>query len=280
MGQRGRRNPNAVKQNLRFNFYLDSGIREKNIRIYDALLDNHNRIYKAVYERLVTQTNEIQKELWEEAEEAFRPSFTHEDMDFGDYVDDIENYAHERIQEQFLMHYQFELMSLSNLYQVFEQQIRQWLYTEMTHHLNEYINQVRFDKGEENYGEFYQNFGVITKAFEELQLTFTEWWGEELIVETEIWKAIRECNLLSNTYKHGSGRSATVLHSITPDYFKKTSNTLLMTLYGTTNLHTVLDIEKVSFEKYITAMKGFWEKLKEHQNGSLMLDVDMTPEES
>ncbi|WP_338786568.1 hypothetical protein [Metabacillus sp. FJAT-53654] len=284
MGKRNGKsnNQNIEKRELHFHLYLRPSLKEDYIRIFDVLADNHARIYKAVYERLKTNTEVVANEFKEEAERMLNGSFHPEYSDYGDFMESVRDYVLDRLDEQFLMHYQFELMSLSNLYQVFEQQLRQWLFNEMTHNENEYINQVKFylenDKGEDVYGEFYSNFGKLTNLLRELKLTFETWFGEELIVETDTWKTIRECNLLSNTYKHGSGLSAKKLNTLYPQYFEKVNKTRLMDLYRTTNLERVLDVNNISFEKYCNAMKEFWENMREHQYGSKMENIDISSE--
>lgn len=275
-------NQNIEKRELHFHLYLRPSLKEDYIRIFDVLADNHSRIYKAVYERLKTHTNEVADEFKEEAvkgQNTSIPQYT----DYGDYMESVQDYVFERLDEQFLMHYQFELMSLSNLYQVFEQQLRQYLFEEMTHNENLSLNQVEFylenDKGEDVYGKFYSNFGKLTKLLRELKLTFTYLFGDEvLIVETDTWKTIRECNLISNTYKHGSGDSASNLYDLYPQYFEKADKTRLMDLYRTTNLKRVLDVNNISFEKYCNAMKEFWENMREHQYGKVMMDIDISSE--
>jgi len=246
----------------------------------------------------VKETPKKVAELYlKEAYETIPNNYNHEYDDGSEYGEKIEEYVGDRMQEQSLMHYQFVLMSLSNLYQVFEQQLRKWLFEEMTHHHNEYINQIEFtlDK-EEDYGEFYSQFGALRNVLQEMKLTFTmptkeisEWdafFGvqedsgiEVPIVETEIWQTIRECNLISNTFKHGSGPSAKALHKIHREYFETATTTKLMNLYLTTNMKEVLSVDKISFEKYATAMKNFWEKLKTHQGGSVKLDIDISTEQ-
>jgi hypothetical protein len=273
-------NPNIEKRELHFHLYLRPSVKEDYIRIFDVLAENHNCIYKAVYERLKTHTNEVADEFKEEAlsgQNNSIPQYT----DYGDYMEAVQDYVYERLDEQFLMHYQFELMSLSNLYQVFEQQLRQYLFEEMTHNENLSFNQVAFnlenDKGEDVYGKFYNNIGKLTDLLRELKLTFTDLFGDEaLIVETDTWKTIRECNLISNTYKHGSGGSASNLYDLYPQYFEKVDKTRLMDLYRTTNLERVLDVNKISFEKYCNAMKEFWGKMKEHQYGKAMVKIDIS----
>lgn len=282
-----------------FKLYFNPFFRESYNRIYDVLLDTHDRTYDAIYKEVKRYPDKAFERCLKEAEEVILSSYSfnpeYDDMD--DYYEKVQDYAVDRMQEQSLMHYQFVLMSLSNLYQVFEQQLRRWLHEEMTHQHNEYLNQIEFTSKheEEAYGKFVNNFGVLGNLLKEMNLTFTmpssseseirDWFGhredsvlEVPIVETEIWATIRECNLISNTFKHGSGTSAKALHEIRPEYFEKVSTTKLMNLYRTTNMEEVLSVDKISFEKYATAMKTFWEKLKEHQNGSIDLKIDTSLE--
>ncbi|MCR8853488.1 hypothetical protein MKY88_13850 [Lysinibacillus sp. FSL R7-0073] len=291
-------NPNIEIRDIHFELYLNPYIQKTYSRVYDVLINNHKRTYEAIYKEIREDTKEVAKKFEQEAYEAISTSYIDEYDDGSDYYQEIEEYIVSRVQEEFLMHYQFELMSLSNLYQVFEQQLRKWLFEEMTNRHNEYINQIEITlKSDEDYGTFYSQFGALTKVLKELNLTFTmplevEWSDEDLknlfslveevveipIVETEIWRSIRECNLISNTFKHGNGHSAKVLYKIRPELFKKIDETKLMNLYLTTNLEEVLDVDKVSFEKYANAMKDFWNKMKSHQSGSIKLEIDISSE--
>ncbi|MCM3390263.1 hypothetical protein M3649_19375 [Ureibacillus chungkukjangi] len=275
---------NIELKELSFNFYLNPSIKKQYIRIYDVLTDTHDRTYSAIYESLMTNIDEIQKEYEEEAERKISSNFDPEYSDYGDYLEAIQFYVFDRLDEQFLMHYQFKLMSLSNLYQVFEQQLRKWLYEEMTQPINEYSNQVKFihfnEKNENNFDTFYSDFGKLSNLLAELELSFTNLIGiEELIIDTDIWKIIRECNLISNTYKHGSGRSASNLSKLYPEYFEKIDSTRLMDFYRTTNLERVLSVDKISFKKYSDAMKEFWKNIKEHQSGTVKMEIEMNSDE-
>lgn len=290
-------NPNIEKREVLFNLYFNPYIKESYTRIYDVLLDTYNRTYDAMYKKLKENPGEIADLYLKEANGIIPNNYDHEYDDGSEYYEQIENYMVDRMREQSLMHYQFVLMSLSNLYQIFEQQLRKWLFEEMTHHHNEYINQIEFTlyNEEKDYGEFYSQFGALRNLLQEMKLTFTmptkennewdDWFGlsedvrsEIPIVETDIWKTIRECNLISNTFKHGSGTSAMRLHKIHPEYFEKVSDTKLMNLYRTTNMEEVLSVDKINFEKYTTAMKTFWEQMKEYQSGSVKLEIDISTE--
>ncbi|KOS67122.1 hypothetical protein AEA09_14820 [Lysinibacillus contaminans] len=293
-------NPNIEKREVFFKLYFNPYIKDSYTRIYDVLLETYNRTYDAIYKDVKENPDIAYEVCLKKAEEsvlsrvAYNPEY-----DYGcECFEQIQDDAVDLMQEQSLMHYQFVLMSLSNLYQVFEQQLRKWLFEEMTQHHNEYINQIKFtlNNEEKDYGEFYSQFGALRNVLQEMKLTFTmptkkitEWdafFGvnedsgiEVPIVETEIWQTIRECNLLSNTFKHGSGTSAIALYKMHPEYFEKVSDTKLMNLYRTTNMEEVLSVDKISFEKYATAMKNFWEKLKTHQSGSVKLEIDISSDQ-
>lgn len=292
------KNPNIEKREVFFNLYFNPYIKDSYTRIYDVLLENYNRTYDAIYKDVKENPDIAYEACLKKAEESILSRVIYNpEYDYGsESFEQIQDKAVDLMQEQSLMHYQFVLMSFSNLYQVFEQQLRKWLFEEMTHHHNEYINQIKFtlNNEEKDYGDFYSKFGALRNVLQEMKLTFTmpssresdftEWAGwsdseiEVPIVETEIWKTIRECNLLSNTFKHGSGPAAIALYKIHPEYFEKVSDTKLMNLYRTTNMEEVLSVDNIFFEKYVMAMKAFWEKLKEHQSGSVLLEVGIASE--
>lgn len=170
------KNRNLRAQDVIFKLYFNPGIRQQYIRDYEVLLDTHNRTYHLMYEELKEQSNQVMEKYRREGEEFINKhfSFNPEYGDPGDYYERIEEYAIQRMEEQSLMHYQFELMSLSNLYQVFEQQLRKWLFKEMTHTHNEYINQIEFmfEDEEKEYGKFFSKFGVLHRLLEEMDFTF------------------------------------------------------------------------------------------------------------
>lgn len=293
---------NLKEQDVVFQLYLNPGMKKQYIRDYEVLIDTHDRTYLLMYKELKEHSTEVMDKYRREGEEFINKhfSFNPEYDDPGDYYERIEKYAIQRMEEQSLMHYQFELMSLSNLYQIFEQQLRKWLFKEMTHTHNEYINQIEFvlEDEENDYGKFFSKFGALHKLLEEMNFTFkmpvstkrgnpklSQWFDDEednfvevRIIETEIWQLIRECNLLSNTFKHGSGPTAKVLYEEKPQYFNKVNETKLMNLYLTTNLEEVLNVKEISFGKYANAMKQFWEKMKTHQSGSIKLMIDISAE--
>ncbi|MBL3728934.1 hypothetical protein JIN86_04830 [Lysinibacillus sp. HST-98] len=281
MGKTKVNNPNIELRDLKFNLYLDPSKKKQFIRIFDLLTETHDQTINTVYKHLLAGPDEVEKIFIEEFEAKENSNFNPDYFDYGDYMEEMQNYVWDRLDEQYLMLYQFKLMSLSNLYQVFEQQLRKWLYEEITHRTNEHYNQVKFNhvsNGNKNtFDSFLNNFGKLRDSLEELNLTFTNPSGsEELIVDTNIWKIIRECNLLSNTFKHGSGSSAENLYKLCSEYFEKVNKTRLMDFYRTTNLERVLNVEKISFEKYSNAMQQFWINMKEHQRCSIKMNVDIS----
>jgi len=296
MGRNKNKDKNIDEREVIFQLYFNPYYKDSYTRIYDVILETYNRTYDAIYKDIKENPKVVSDNYLEKAKELISNKYISEYDDGSQYYEAIENYVADRMQEHSLMHYQFVLMSLSNLYQVFEQQLRKWLFEEMTHHHNEYINQIKFTLDrDEDYGEFYNKFGALQSVLKEMELTFTmptrevteldillgndKDMGKEIpIVETEIWATIRECSLISNTFKHGSGRSASELYKIKPKYFEKVNQTKLMNLYRTTNLEEVLSVDKINFEKFVHAMKDFWGKLKTHQSGSLMLDIDISLE--
>lgn len=264
---------NDSEAEINYTLTLGSSQKEQHIEIFDLLTATHDLTYENMYESL-SRPDDVIKKFQEEIQIEMNGTFDPEYMDIENYYDTVSDNAYKKYANQSLMYYQFELMSLSNLYQVFEQQLRKWLYQELINGYYKIASALTDEDHEEIYGKFYGDFRKLTNLFTELGLTFTtNYLGEEeIIVDTDIWQTIRECNLLSNTYKHGSGYSAKQLYNIRPEYFEKVewvTSTRLMDLYRTTNLERVLNVEKIEFKKYSDAMKDFWLNMKDYQQGRI-----------
>lgn len=54
------KNPDIEIRELDFTFYLNPYIKKQYIRIIDVLFETHEKTFKSLYERLVTNTDEVQ----------------------------------------------------------------------------------------------------------------------------------------------------------------------------------------------------------------------------
>lgn len=262
------------------NFFYSPAEREKNLNLHETILENYKKIYTVIYSELIEKTEVVYNRFVEERMEDLKNNKTGLFINPEDFEDEAIEYALKKLENEKLMYYYFVLTSLSNLYQIFEQNLRRWLYGGMKEFnidedkLNEAFD---YNKDSNEYSKFYVNFGALEKILRKLELTVTNHtvWVDvdnsmgmyspiefkESIVNSKYWEIIRECSLLSNAFKHGSGRSANELMEIRPEYFVKSNLGVLMEVNLTTNLEIVFCIEEIDYYYYHSAFTEFWEKI-------------------
>lgn len=135
------------------------------------------------------------------------------------------------------------LMTISMLYQIWEQQLIKFTIQEMERYL------------EFNYRALC--FGEAKKIFELHGVRFDN---------TKSWKKIKELRLLVNTIKHGDGVSAKKLRKIRTDFFEydviKGTDTLQ--LAGAVLLDSYsLQVKEKDLNDYLEATKNFWSEMPE-----------------
>lgn len=144
-----------------------------------------------------------------------------------------------------LMRYNTIAMCIAMMYQFWEQQVRKFLFDEVSHYEN--IEASSFcDRG----------IDQIKKVFCDHNFN---------IEVMESWGKINELRLLCNVIKHGDGKSAKQLQKINPRLFAKVGfeDINLMELYNTTLLKGVLSIEEKYLSEYAAYLIGFWYELPE-----------------
>ncbi|WP_429350496.1 hypothetical protein [Paenibacillus sp. 4624] len=112
-------------------------------------------------------------------------------------------------------------MTLATLYQVWEQQVRELSFEEITRH-HHFVDK----KGMKlEFKNFCTTFGEIKNLF------LNSDWQPTSVTS---WDTINELQLVQNVIKHGDGAAADQLKSIQPGYFKEVNGTLIMDLYNST----------------------------------------------
>lgn len=137
----------------------------------------------------------------------------------------------------------------STLYQLWEQQLRLFLFREMSH-----IDNINFKtfctNGIRDIKEKFQFHNVAIENF-------------------ACWPKINELRLLCNVIKHGDGASANDLRYINPDLFKrpdffhKESRMDVIELCKTTLLEETLNIDQNTLFCYKDALLSFWDIIPE-----------------
>ena len=137
----------------------------------------------------------------------------------------------------------------ATLYQIWEQQLRLFLFREMSR-----VVKIEFKT-------FCSNIAEIKKVFK----------LHDVEIETfKCWAKIDELRLLCNVIKHGPGDSSEKLNKINPALFReypalfdKEKVIDYMETYKTTLLEETLLINETTLQQYKDAVLSFWDKLPE-----------------
>jgi len=130
------------------------------------------------------------------------------------------------------------------LYQLWEQQLRSFLFREISH-----VREMEF-KG-------------FCKEFKEIK---AELKSHNVDVKSfSRWGKIDELRELCNVIKHGDGRALNRLREINPSLFRKGSviTVDLVELYKTSLLEETLDVNETTLQDYRDALLSFWDEIPE-----------------
>ena len=131
------------------------------------------------------------------------------------------------------------------LYQIWEQQVRLFLFREISH-----VEKIEFEQF------------CATKPIKEIKDKFRN--HKVYIERFTCWGKIDELRLLCNVIKHSDGRALKTLRKRSPDLLKKgTAPVDLMELYKTSLLEETLNIDETTLEGYKEALLTFWEEVPE-----------------
>jgi len=130
----------------------------------------------------------------------------------------------------------------ATLYQVWEQQLRSFLFCEISHTRN-----IKFEK-------FYDCLSKIKEKFRLYKI---------YIESFSCWPKINELKLLCNVIKHGSGCSEKELRKIKPALFKQEDGIDHMKTFKTTLLEETLNINEMTLHSYRDALLSFWDEIQE-----------------
>lgn len=229
--------------------YMDRYKRDKYTSIYNTLQRKHEVTMQLLFGDIEGAVTNYQNEL----RDKYATAYNYEYVDPGDIFEDIEQQSVEFYEAEKLMEYNFHFSLLATLYQMFEQQLRKFIYEELNHRLSP----VRVE-GE--FADFGTNMGKIKSAFKHVSFD---------LEATIQWYPISVLADLVNTYKHGDGRSAKRLYKNHPEFFLQYpfSKKRVMDRELTTNTEIVFDLKEVNFKDYSDAIIDFWKDFPEHLSG-------------
>jgi len=130
----------------------------------------------------------------------------------------------------------------ATLYEVFEQQLRLFLYTELSHY----------------YELAFQNFCT---DMDQIADVFKQHDSDPTRLAS--WPELVDLRLLCNVIKHSEGRSASELRARRPTLFRVHEEKPLLDLYRTTLLEITLNINTGTFKNYVKRIHEFWDALPE-----------------
>ena len=187
----------------------------------------------------------IDKEAEEHGNEFFNNACGHgdpESIDPGDFAEEAMDRAFKHW--EFLNHGKYVLLASWHvaLYEAFEQQLRSYLYKELSHDFNLSINHV------------FSKFNDMKKVLFLYQINLASLNG---------LKQIDELRLLCNVIKHGEGASANDLRKKRPELIKMVNDIELLDLYNSSLLEGVLEISDKTLAEFGNAINDFWESFPE-----------------
>lgn len=229
--------------------WLSSYKRKQYKSIYDRMKDKHSSSMTLLFQDHEKST----KEHYSELEKEYATAFNWEHTDPGEVIEMLIEEANEFYAYEVLMEHNFHLSFLANMYQIFEQQLRSFIYAELNHKLSS-VKTVKLEK-----------FGTNMKEIKEVYLLL----GYDL-EKNSYWETIYVLADITNAFKHGDGRSAKRLFNKHPEMFKLDSSNMerIMDRELTTNFEVVFEIDKIHFDTYANALMGFWTEFPEHLTGT------------
>jgi len=233
---------------MRAQLYLDNRIRKMLKEPFETFAKTYHERVIPIFSSLEEESQAIADEKYEDLGRYFNP----ENDDPADYAEMAWEAGLEHYESMSLMQYNMRLMWISTLYQFWEQQVRKFVFEEVT----------RTHKFIDKKGNDVDFAGYCTRGIDDIKEEFNEF-GIDL-EKLNSWSRIEELRLLANVIKHGEGWSATKLKELRPDYFDAgIISTDLLDLYKTTLGERVLNIDDSEYEIYCDAIIQFWDELPE-----------------
>jgi hypothetical protein len=130
----------------------------------------------------------------------------------------------------------------ATLYHLFEQQLKCFLFHEMSHYY-------KLD-----FAAFCKNLKDIKKLLKDHGID---------VEQLPCWSRIHELRLLCNVIKHSDGWSADELRRCNPGLFRQHDDAKLMSLYKSTLLEESLAIDETTLKGYEEAIISFWDEIPE-----------------
>ena len=208
-----------------------------------------NRI-TPVFKNLEQEGKDVQEGHYTEIGKQFNPEYD----DPGDFAEEAFFKGLNHFENTNLMKYNTRLLWITMLYQYWEQQLRKYLYKELTR-----FHSYTLKNGTVMTFKEFCPTGRITdfeNIFNDLQFD---------VNSMGCWGVINEIRLLNNVIKHSEGRSADELRNLRPDFFVSQyfNEDPLERNLSTLNDIT-LNVSDMDFIHYADSIVDFWSTLPEY----------------
>lgn len=226
---------------------VNRDIRERLKKPYELFIDTYTNKIAPQFLNIENEAEKISEEYYDESGKYFNPEYD----DPGEYAKLAWEKGMDYYEGISLMKYNTRMMWISTVYQFWEQQVRRFLYDEISH-THEFCD----NKGNESdYKDFCTNgINGIKKLF---------LWFDYDLERQNSWKEINELRLLTNVIKHGDGWSAEQLQKLKPEYFQDELQINRLELFKTTLNDEVLNIGQEDFVRYCKSLIEFWDEIPE-----------------
>jgi hypothetical protein len=194
---------------------------------------------KSVFDNIDTEAEEHGNRFFEDV---MQNSFHPHAIDPADIAEEAMDRTFEHW--DLLNHGRYVLLSSWHvaLYEAFEQQLRCYLFKELSHEFRITINHI------------FSRFDGLKKLLVLYGVDFSSLKG---------LKQIDHLRLVCNVVKHGEGSSANELRKKRSDLIKTYDDIELLELYGSSLLDEVLAINDTTLKEFGKAIEGFWDSFPE-----------------
>jgi hypothetical protein len=201
------------------------------------------------FEKLLPVFKNIEKEAEEHASFVFEDYTKNYSPDWGIDIADISEKSFFKGLEYYsqIKLGEYNLISTWHvtLYQLWEQQVRLFLFKELSH-----THKLEFK-------DFCTNIDGVKNTFKEHNLN---------LEDLQCWSKINELRVLCNVIKHGPGDSAEKLKIINPKLFKQGQNFIHIEVHNSTLIDETLDISGNTLKEYTEALLTFWDEIPERSH--------------
>jgi hypothetical protein len=219
--------------------YVDEHARKHHSKQLTTFAWAYLKRLQPAFEKIGDEATAAAEKYWEAKMSQYLPDGS---IDPSDVAQSATEKGIETFETLSLAKYTLSAAWHATLYELFEQQLRLFLYKELEHYY-----EIRF-------GSFCTKLDQIRDLLSKF--------GFDVTTVTS-WAKIEEMRLLCNVIKHGEGRSAQDLRKANPNLFRKLESDDLLSFYRTTLLEESLNIGPETIKEYVSATLAFWKEIPE-----------------